>query len=160
MDRTPGSIRRRDVLVGAAGLATAAAALTASAQEHSGHAAGAKGHYTEAQRYKKHVAAVEAAEKCVGTGRRCLSHCLETFVAGDTTMGECAFAVEQMLRVCDAFAYIAAYDSKRLPEMARACIGICEDCEKACREHEEHQPECKACADACAALIVEARKLV
>jgi Cys-rich four helix bundle protein (predicted Tat secretion target) len=64
-----------------------------------------------------------------------------------------------MLHVCTAFAYLAAYDSKHLRAMAPVCIEVCDDCEKECRKHEEHQAECKACADACAALIQEARKL-
>ena len=32
------------------------------------------------------------------------------------------------------------------------CKQVCKDCEKECRKHEEHI-ECKACADACAALV-------
>ena len=159
-ERAQGSISRREVLLGTAGLATAAVSLgAAAAEEHKDHKAGAPQRYSEAKAYKKHAAAIAAAEKCVETGRACLSHCFETFVAGDTTMAECAFSVEQMLHACDAFAYLASYDSKRLAGMARVCVGVCEDCEEACRVHEEHQPECKACADACAALVEEAKKL-
>ena len=33
----------------------------------------------------------------------------------------------------------------------------CEDCEKVCREHDEHF-ECKDCADACAALVKAIKK--
>jgi len=85
---------------------------------------------------------------------------METFVAGDTTMAECARAVQEMLVTCRAFAQLAANDSVVLPPMAKACIAVCEECEKQCRPHEEHQPECKDCADACVALVREARKLV
>lgn len=131
-----------------------------AAEEQTGDAAGAKPANTEAKAYKKHAAAVAAAEKCLETGRACLSHCFETFVDGDTTMAKCALSVEQMLHVCDAFASLAAHDSKRLGAMTRVCVGTCEDCEQECRVHEEHQAECKACADACAALVKEARKLV
>jgi len=161
LDRTQGSISRREILLGGVGLAAVAAATRANAaDEHAGHAPDAAGRYTEAQAYKRHAAAVKAAEKCIETGRSCLSHCFETFVAKDTTMAECAISVQQMLHVCDAFAFLASQDSQKLAEMARACIAVCEYCEKECRVHEKHQPECKACADACAALIVEAKKLV
>lgn len=152
------SMTRRDVLMASAALAAAATAGRASAAEdHSAHATTAK--YSEAKAFRKHAALVSTANECIATGQACLSHCFETFVAGDTTMAECAFAVEQMLKACDAFSYLAAYDSPHLPAMARVCVSVCEDCERECRKHEEHQPECKACADACAALIREAKKV-
>jgi len=116
--------------------------------------------YTDAQAYKKHKALTEAANACSTKGEICISHCLETFLTGDTTMAECAYAVQQMLPVCAAMAQLSAYDSKHLGAMAKACIGVCEDCEKECRVHEEHQPECRDCADACAALIKEAKKVL
>lgn len=154
---------RRDVVIGAAALATAAAtARMAAAAEHEGHHTGAPAaahKYTEPKRFKKHAALVAAANECVARGQACISHCFETFVDGDTTMAECALSVEQMLRVCDTMAYLAAHDSKSLKPMALACIAACEDCEKECRVHEEHQKECRECADACAALIKEAKKV-
>lgn len=154
---------RRDVVLGAAALATAATtARMAAAAEHEGHRTGAPAaarKYTESVRYKKNAALVAAANECVARGQACISHCFETFLDGDTTMAECAVSVEQMLRVCNAMAYLAALDSKSLRPMAQACIAVCEDCEKECRVHEEHQKECRDCADACAALIQEAKKV-
>jgi Cys-rich four helix bundle protein (predicted Tat secretion target) len=117
-------------------------------------------HYSHAKAYKKHVALTAAANECTAKGEICISHCLETFMAGDTTMAECANAVQQMLPVCAAMAQLSTYDSAHLPALAKACIGVCEDCEKECRVHEEHQPECRDCADACAALIKEAKTVV
>lgn len=161
----PGALRRRDLLIGAAAFASTAAVGAepgkADQQQHGdAHAASAGKRYSTAVAYRRHATAVAAAEECIGSGRACLSHCFETFVAGDTTMAECARSVEEMLRVCDAFAWLAATDSKQLAPMARACIASCEYCEKECRVHEEHQAECKACADACAALVTEAKKLL
>lgn len=153
-----GFLPRRGVLAGAAGLATVLIAGRAlAADPHAGH--GDK-HYTPGVRNKKRQALVKAATDCTTKGDACLSHCMETFVAGDTTMGACADAVQQMLPVCRALSSLAAYDSKHLPDLARACIGVCTDCEKVCREHAEHQKECKECADACAALIEECKKLL
>lgn len=151
-------VARRRLLSGAVGLATAlVAARAVAADPHAGH--GDK-HYTPGVRNKKRTALVKAAADCTAKGDACLSHCMETFVAGDTTMAACADAVQQMLPVCRAMSQLAAYDSKHLSDLARACIGVCTDCEKACREHAEHQKECKDCADACAALIEECKKLV
>ena len=153
------TMSRRDVLIGAGAVASVAVAgATIAGAEEGAHTMEHK--YFEAQAYKKHLALVAATNECIGKGQACISHCMETFLGGDTTMGKCAFAVQQMLPVCTAMAYLAAYDSKRLKPMAETCVGVCEDCEKECRVHQEHQPECRACADACAALIKEAKKLL
>jgi Cys-rich four helix bundle protein (predicted Tat secretion target) len=162
-------LRRRQVLMGAtllAGATLSAAGRAAASEEdkHEGHhatgAAGAKHRYTEAKAFKKRAAVVAVANECIARGQACLSHCMETFVQGDTTMAECARAVQEMLATCQAFAQLAANDSVVLKPMSQACIAVCEECEKQCRVHEDHQPECKACADACADLVREAKKLL
>jgi Cys-rich four helix bundle protein (predicted Tat secretion target) len=152
-------LTRRRVLAGAAGAATAMLAGRALAGDAAGgHAAGDR-RYTPGLRNKKHPALVAAVNNCIAKGEACLSHCMETFRQGDTTMGECADAVQQMLPVCRAMSSLAVYDSTHLPDLARACTGVCVDCEKVCREHAEHQKECKDCADACAAVIAECKKI-
>jgi Cys-rich four helix bundle protein (predicted Tat secretion target) len=167
----PGStgLRRRDVLAGATLLvgATLAAAGAVAAQGREGHhATGAPGEgggqhrYSEAKAFKKRAAVVAVANECIARGQACLSHCMETFVEGDTTMAECARAVQEMLVTCQAFAQLAANDSVVLKPVAAACVAVCEECEKQCREHGEHQPECRECADACADLVREAKKLL
>lgn len=161
-------LRRRDLLVGATVLAgaTLGAAGRAAAAEHEQHqhhalgAAGGEHRYSEATAFKRRAGLVAVANECIARGQACLSHCMETFVQGDTTMAECARAVQEMLATCQAFAQLAANDSVVLKPMAQACIAVCEECEKQCRVHEEHQPECKACADACADLVREAKKLL
>jgi Cys-rich four helix bundle protein (predicted Tat secretion target) len=156
------SLRRRELIAGAGALAAAAAApaFAAEAAGKDAHAGHGKGRYFEAKAAKAHPALVAATQACLGDGEICLSHCFETFRMGDTTMADCAFAVQQMLQVCNAFGALAINDSKHLRALAPACIQVCEDCEQECRKHEDHQPECKACADACQALVVEARKLL
>lgn len=156
-------ISRRDLLLGAGAVASAVVAGSAFAAPQTGMPVGAQEmqhHYSHAQAYKKHLALTTAANECTSKGEICISHCLETFLTGDTTMAECAFAVQQMLPVCAAMAQLSNSDSKHLAAMAKACIGVCEDCEKECRVHEEHQPECRDCADACATLIKEAKKVL
>jgi Cys-rich four helix bundle protein (predicted Tat secretion target) len=150
---------RRELLVGAGALA--AGVGVAAAAEHDQHGQDHAAHkYAKAERYGRRADLVAATETCMSKGRQCLSHCMEMFLTGDTTMAECAAAVEQMLPVCNAMAHLAANDSAQLAAMAQACIAVCEHCEKECRVHQDHQPECRACADACAALIVEAKKVV
>lgn len=153
-----GGVARRDVIIGGGLLAAGLAAERAAGGEHSGsHATQHK--YFDAKRYKKHAGLVAVTNACITRGDACLSHCMETFLAGDTTMAECAFAVQQMLEVCRAMSALAAADSKHLGAMAGTCVAVCEDCERECRVHEDHQPECKACADACAALVAKAKPL-
>ncbi len=153
-----GSLTRRRALSGAAGLATTLLAGRALAAD-AGHAHGGD-HYTPGVRNKKHPALVAAVNDCTSKGEACLSHCMETFVQGDTMMAECADAVQQMLPVCRAMSSLAVYDSKHLSDLAKACMGVCTDCEKVCRDHAEHQQECKDCADACLAVIAECKKIV
>lgn len=151
-------VTRRHVLAGAAGAAaTLLAGRALAADEHAGHG---KGKYTPGVRNKKHADLAAAVNNCTAKGEACLSHCMETFREGDTTMAECADAVQQMLPVCRAMSSLSVYDSKHLPDLARACLGVCTDCEKVCREHADHQKECKDCADACAAVIKEVKKML
>ena len=152
-------VTRRRVLTGAAGVATALFAGRALAAGEIGHDHGGK-QYSPGVRNKNHADLVAAVNACTAKGEACLSHCMETFVQGDTTMGACADAVQQMLPVCRAMSSLGVYDSKHLPDLARACMGVCTDCEKVCREHADHQKECKECADACAAVIKECKKIV
>ncbi len=155
------TVSRRRVLAGAAGAAAALLAGSAfAADEHAGHAGHGDGKYTPGVRNKKHADLAAAVANCTVKGEACLSHCMETFKEGDTMMAECADAVQQMLPVCRAMSSLAVFDSKHLPDLARACLGVCTDCEKVCREHADHQKECKDCADACAAVIREVKKLL
>jgi Cys-rich four helix bundle protein (predicted Tat secretion target) len=158
----PSRLGRRELLAGAgalAGMAVAGSAWAASDDPHAGHSGHGAAKYSEAKAAKAHKKLVAAANECIATGRACFSHCLETFRGGDTTMADCAWSVEQMMHVCGAFEALASYDSRHLEELAVVCAKVCEDCEKECRVHEEHQPECEACADACAALVKQIRKL-
>ena len=100
-----------------------------------------------------------ALGRCVESGNVCLEHCLKSLAKGDTTLAECSVAVRDMLAVCNAVAVLAAAQSKFLKSAARLCIDVCENCEKACRVHQDHHAECKACAEACAGALVEARQL-
>lgn len=153
---------RRELLAGAGtvvGMALAGSAWAGSHDAHGGHAGHGTAKYSKAVAAKAHPRLVQAADECTRTGRICFSHCLETFRGGDTTMADCAWVVEQMMHVCEALSALASYDSPHLKELGAVCLAVCEDCERECRVHEEHQQECKDCADACAVLIREIRAL-
>ena len=131
--KEPTSVGRRELLAGAGtavGMAIAGSAWAASHEEHSGHAGHGKTKYSAAVAAKAHPKLVAAADACTRTGRACFSHCLETFRGGDTTMADCAWSVEQMMHVCDAFSALASYDSPHLKEMSEVCAKICEECER------------------------------
>ena len=139
-------LKRREVLLAGAtalvaGSSTAAEKATAPAKSPAGSAL-----------------AKEAAE-CVRIGETCLQHCLDLLASGDTSLGECAKSVTQMLAICKAVGPMADAGSKHLPALARVCRDVCSDCETACRKHETHHAVCKQCAEACARTVAEAQKI-
>lgn len=134
---------RRDMLLGMSAAATMAYAGSATAamkgHDHSKHAT-------------QLTDLMDAVNNCTDKGRRCISHCMVSFVEGDTELAECASKAHEMMAVCGGFAYLVASNSTYVKEYAKICERVCEDCEKECKKHEEHK-ECKACADACADVI-------
>ena len=137
------SISRRDVLLGMGAAATMAYAgsTSAAAKEHD---------------HSKHATQMpdlmDAVNGCTDKGRRCISHCMVSFTEGDTDLAACASKVQEMLSVCGGFSYLVASNSSYTKEYSNICAKVCADCEKECRKHEQHH-ECKACAEACEALI-------
>ncbi|HYQ71087.1 MAG TPA: Csp1 family four helix bundle copper storage protein [Gammaproteobacteria bacterium] len=142
-------ISRRDLLLGLGAAATAAIAAPAMAampeHDHSRHSA-------------QQPDMLDATNACVDKGERCIAHCLVSFQEGDLELADCAAKVHEMRAICGAFSYLLAANSSYVPDYASICAQVCEDCEKACRKHEEHI-ECKACANACAD-VVDQIKLV
>lgn len=150
--------RRELLLIGAGVIVTeAAGARLASAGEGAAKSAGTAAQAGDAPGLA-HRAFVQAAGTCVTAGTQCLQHCLTLLGKGDSSLGECAQAVNQMLAVCKVVGPLAAADSKYLKAMARLCVDVCTDCEQACRPHVDHHAVCKACAEACLATVAEAKK--
>lgn len=102
---------------------------------------------------------IDAALHCVKSGQLCLAHCVQLVKNGDTSIAQCLAATTQMLTMCNALSQMAAAQSKYLPELAKICIEVCEDCEKECRRHEEKHAACKACADSCSNCIKICKKI-
>lgn len=136
-------ISRRELLLGlgsAAAMAYAGNAMAAMpGHDHSKHTAQLPG-------------LLDATNDCIDKGQRCITHCLVSFKEGDLELADCAAKVHEMEAVCRAFSYLLAANSSYIKAYAGVCEQVCKDCEKECLKHKEHV-ECKACADACAAVV-------
>lgn len=137
-------MNRRNVL-GGASLVMAMDKVFAEEHHHE-HAASA------------HAALSEAARHCVSSGDDCISHCLQLFIQGDTSLAAGAKSVYQMSAICEALARLASANSEHLAEFAKITHAMCLDCEKECRKHENEHAICKTCAESCAACARECRK--
>ena len=106
--------------------------------------------------HSKHTAQqpdlLNAVNQCTDKGERCIAHCLVSFQEGDLELADCAAKVHEMQAICGAFSYLLAANSGYSRAYAAVCKQVCADCEKECRKHEKHI-ECKACADACTAVV-------
>ena len=144
---------RRDILLGAAAVATTLAsstAFSATAQDHSSHQ-----HNTNSN-----TEIIDAALDCIKTGQACNEHCIELVKSGDTSIADCMDIITESLAMCNALSQMASAQSSHLPELAKLCITVCEECEKECRKHEKKHAACKACADSCNACIKACKKIV
>ncbi|ODR96858.1 hypothetical protein AUC70_13805 [Methyloceanibacter stevinii] len=139
---------RRELLAGAA-LAGLAMPLAGSAAQaaHEHHGGG-------------HKDLTKLALDCVGYGEACVAHCIKVLGTGDTSLTDCLVSVNAMLPMCATLARYAVTDAKRLKELARVCIDVCDDCAKECDKHAAEHEECKACGDACNACIKACKKLI
>jgi Cys-rich four helix bundle protein (predicted Tat secretion target) len=136
-------IGRRELLLGmGAAMAVAAAGDALAAMpghDHSRHTAQLPG-------------LLDAVNDCLDKGRRCIAHCLVSFQEGDTSLADCAAKVHEMQAVCEAYAYLLTANSGYVKAYAGVCEEVCRDCREECMKHKEHI-ECRACADACEAVI-------
>ena len=136
-------ISRREMLLGLGAAATAAyagAAVSAMpGHDHSKHSA-------------QLPDLLDATYACLDKGQRCIAHCLVSFREGDVALADCASKVHEMQAICGAFSYLLAANSGYVRAYADICLKVCQDCEKACRKHDEHI-ECNACAEACAEVV-------
>ena len=145
---TGDSISRRDMLLGMSAVASMA---------YAGSAAAASKEHDHSKHSTQMPELMDAVNNCTDKGRRCISHCLVSFVEGDIELAECASKVHEMMAVCGGFSYLVASNSGYTKDYARICEKVCADCAKECRKHEKHI-ECEACANACDD-IVDAIKL-
>lgn len=96
-----------------------------------------------------HAMLIQALGDCIAAGEICISHCLVLMGHGDATMAGCSKSVNQMLATCNALLRLAAQEARLLPALAKVAADACLECQKACQEHADKHPPCKACMDAC-----------
>jgi len=143
MKKNTSRISRRELLVG---MGTAAAAA------YAGNVASAMPEHDHSKHTAQQPDLLNAVNECTDKGERCIAHCLVSFQEGDLELADCAAKVHEMQAICGAYSYLLAANSSYSRAYAVVCKQVCEDCEKECRKHEKHI-ECKACADACAAVV-------
>jgi Cys-rich four helix bundle protein (predicted Tat secretion target) len=103
------------------------------------------------------AAVVAAAVDCEEKAAVCEQHCLERLAEGDTAFAHCSTSVRQTQAICRATGELATMKSVYTEGLLDLCARACDDCRAACEEHKAHwahgmHMECKACAEACAAL--------
>jgi Cys-rich four helix bundle protein (predicted Tat secretion target) len=148
-------MNRRELLIGAAAMATTAVSSKAFASEHQHNHAAMVHEHTTSTRNEKLIA---AAADCVLKANICLQHCIVLLGEGDKTMAACAQSSSQVIAMCTALEQMAAAESKHLPQLAKVCMDVCKACEEECKKTEKH-PECKACKESCAACYKECKAI-
>ncbi|MCU0696055.1 MAG: four-helix bundle copper-binding protein [Myxococcaceae bacterium] len=103
-------------------------------------------------------ALLAAALECLKAGETCLDHCVRSLSTGDKSMAECAATVRAMLPMCEAVADLTRLNSTHLKALAAVCAKVCRDCEAACKKHQNHHAECKACMESCQKCAAECEK--
>ena len=110
-------MNRRQFIGGTAAISLAAATTLANA--HSNHDHGSHSHAANSTD-NAYEAARKAAGHCVSAGQVCLTHCITLLSKGDTSMKDCAAAVNQMLALCGAMQNLAAQNSRLAPSLAKS----------------------------------------
>jgi Cys-rich four helix bundle protein (predicted Tat secretion target) len=139
-------MKRREFIAGAAVLAAASTVKAAPGDKPAAHHDDAYGPLAT------------AAEDCVRRAQACLQHCLVMLGGGDSSFAACATAVRDTITTGQALGALAAADSKHTRAMSRAALEVAKACEAECKKHAQHPP-CKACGEACTALIGEINKV-
>ena len=143
----------------AATLTVAAATVRAHGNHDHNHAAHGSHAMPAAAASKTYEAVRAAAGHCVAAGQVCLNHCITLLSTGDTSMKDCAVAVNQMLALCGAIQNLAAQNSRLTPALAKVCVEACKQCAEACKAHAAHHAECKACYESCLNCIKACEKI-
>ena len=114
--------RRQFISSTAAAATLTVAAATARAHGNHDHAAHGSHAMPAATASKAYEAVRAAAGHCVAAGQVCLNHCITLLSTGDTSMKDCAVAVNQMLALCGAIQNLAAQNSRLTPSLAKVCV--------------------------------------
>ncbi len=153
-----GTLDRREILTGLAGLGTVLLAGDAhpQADPHAAHAGMGADAAPVTPASPALQAVIATTASCLRDGRFCLSRCTDHLAAGTSLMADCQRAVMNMLAVVQAMSDVAGYRNAaaaNVKALANTCAAFCRTCAKACEPHAEHHAECKACKDSCLACV-------
>ncbi|MEM8606586.1 MAG: Csp1 family four helix bundle copper storage protein [Myxococcota bacterium] len=144
--------RRKILVAGAAAAATQTVVAATGCKAEGGTTAAAHvGSGTEVSSF------ADAVGHCIEEGEICLTHCLRRLSEGDKSLGACAVRVREMLAVCGSTQTLALSQSSFLSAATALCVEVCDACRIECDKHAHHHDECRACADACRAVIAAAK---
>jgi Cys-rich four helix bundle protein (predicted Tat secretion target) len=86
--------------------------------------------------------------ECIKMGEICNQHCMHMFQMGDTSLADCAIAVQELVAVSNAVIKLASHNSQHLNCFVEASLYVAQSCEQECKKHEKHI-QCSDCAEAC-----------
>lgn len=86
-------------------------------------------------------------KECIEACGNCISSCLKE--ENVDNMRECIASDIDCLDICSSALKFLSRDSSNQDVLLKACIEVCQNCEKSCREHD--MDHCQKCADACKA---------
>ena len=81
-----------------------------------------------------------------------------SFQEGDTTLARCAAKVHEMVAVCTAMETLVGRNSSYVSAMTDVCVEVRRDCAAECKEHADTHSECRACMEACDAVVAALSK--
>ncbi|WP_051049307.1 hypothetical protein [Ideonella sp. B508-1] len=83
----------------------------------------------------------------------CIAHCQQLLAQGDTSLSPCLKAALDVNAVTEALLKLAGWSSTQAAPLAKASLPVYLACADACKEHAAHHAQCKACREACLAII-------
>lgn len=87
--------------------------------------------------------------ECLAWCEKCVSHCTDMVLKGETMFAETLKRSRECVAVCDAMLVLSTFDAPHKVELARLCATVCRECAAECDLHAAHSEICRACAAAC-----------
>ncbi|MDG1401477.1 MAG: hypothetical protein P8K76_10500 [Candidatus Binatia bacterium] len=143
------AMQRRELLIGAGAAIATATAGRALASEHAGHG----NHAAKKTSPTPRTIVFDNAIALRALGEMCIAFCLDN-IPEDPSLVDCARTAKEMLAVNGAIEQLAAMDSPRLMEVAKATVSVYDNCQKICEKHEAHHKICRQCAKQCAEMKI------
>ncbi|MEO5983918.1 MAG: four-helix bundle copper-binding protein [Ferruginibacter sp.] len=93
--------------------------------------------------YHHYKVCIEACLRCAAV----CTHCAITSSKESGQMADCIQLSSECAVICYAAAELMSLGSSRVPEIAKLCAAICDECAEECNKHTKDH--CLECAEAC-----------